>query len=116
MVEDGQVQAFASLEVLEEIHRVLGYERILRILKRSAKEPSAIMATVVSLTSLVEVTSTVEAIKEDAADNRLLACAKDARAHFLISGDRHLLKLGEYGNVKVLTLASFLQRPDLNVK
>jgi len=109
MAEDRRVQLFASLDMLDEIHRVLEYEKILRILKRSGKEPSSIMATIVSLCSLIDVKSRAQVIRDDPADNRILACAKDAAADFMVSGDHHLLKLGEYGNARVLTATSFLE-------
>jgi putative PIN family toxin of toxin-antitoxin system len=110
LAEAGRVQVFASIDILQEIHRVLEYEKILRILKRSGKEPSSIMATIVSLCSLVEVKSTVQAIQEDPTDNQVLACAKDAAADFILSGDRHLLQLGVYEDTRVLTASSFLER------
>ena len=110
MAEDGHVQIFASLDILQEIHRVLEYEKILRVLQRSGREVSPMMATIVSLCSLVDVKSKVQAIEEDPTDNQVLACAKDATADFMISGDRHLLQLEAYGNVKVLTASSFLEK------
>jgi len=113
MVQDGQVQAFVSPEVLQAIHRVLEYEKILRILKRSGREPSSVMATIISLCSLIDLRSTVDVIQEDPADNHVLACAKDARADVVISGDRHLLKLGEYEKIKVLSAINFLEVQEL---
>jgi hypothetical protein len=109
MAEDRLVQLFASLDILQEINRVLKYERILRILKRSRIEPSSIMATIVSLSSLVDVKTTVHAIEEDPSDNHVLACAKEASAQFIVSGDRHLLRLRHYENIKILTASSFLE-------
>lgn len=96
----------APVEVLQEIHSVVECGNVLRILKRGAREPSSIMATIVSLCSLVEAKSTVEAIQDDPADNLVLACAMDARGDFIISEDRRLLKLGEYENVKILNATS----------
>jgi len=110
MAENKLVQVFASLDLLQEIHRVLEYEKIQRILKQSRRAPNSIMATVVSLSTLVDVRSTVHAIQEDPTDNQLLACAKDATAQFIVSGDRHLLQLGEYENIKILTATSFLEK------
>lgn len=106
--EDRRIQIFISLDILNEIHRVLQYEKIQRILKRSGREPSSIMATVVRLCSLIEVKSVVRAVK-DPADNQVLACAKDASADFIISGDRHLLNLEQYENIIILTPSSFLE-------
>jgi putative PIN family toxin of toxin-antitoxin system len=116
MAEDGQVQLVASLDILEEIHPVLEYETILSILKRSGKKPNSIMTTIVSLCSLVDVKSTASAIQEDPTDNHVLACAKDAAADFVISGDRHLLKLGKYENISILGASSLLARKDTTTK
>ena len=109
MAEEKQVQLIASLPILDEVRRVLEYEKILSILKRSGREPNSIMATIVSLCALVDVTSRPQAVEEDQADNQILACARDGAADLIISGDRHLLKLGYYKNVKVLTASSFLE-------
>jgi hypothetical protein len=109
MAEDKLVQLFVSLDILQEINRVLQYEKILRILKRSRIEPSSIMPTIVSLSSLVDVKTPAHAIEEDPSDNHVLACAKEASAQFIVSGDRHLLQLGQYESIKILTASSFLR-------
>jgi putative PIN family toxin of toxin-antitoxin system len=109
MAEDRLVQIFASLDILQEIRRVLDYEKIQGILKRSRIEPSSIMTSIVSLCSLVDVKATVHAIEEDPSDNHVLACAKETNAHFIVSGDRHLLQLGQYENIRILTASRFLE-------
>ena len=109
MAEDRLVQIFVSLDILQEIYRVLEYEKILRILKRSRMQPSSIMVTIVSLSSLVDVKARVQVIEEDPSDNRIIACAKEAGAQFVVSGDRHLLQLGGYENIRILTASSFLE-------
>ena len=111
MAEDKEVQLFVSLDILDEIRRVVEYEKILSILKRSGKEPSSLMSTIIRLCSLVDVKSNVQAVPEDPSDNQVLACAKDARADFVVPGNRHLLKLGKFEHVKVLTASDFLEEP-----
>jgi putative PIN family toxin of toxin-antitoxin system len=109
MAEDRLIQIFVSVDILQEINRVLEYEKILGILKRSRMEPSSIMATIVSLSSLIDVKARVRAIENDPSDNRILSCAKEAGAQFVVSGDRHLLQLGNYENVRILTASGFLE-------
>ena len=109
MAEEKLVQIFVSLDILKEINRVLGYEKILRILKRSGRDPSSIMTTIVSLSSLVDARAMVKAIEEDPSDNHILSCAKEAGAQFVISGDHHLLQLRIYGNIRILSASSFLE-------
>ena len=42
------------------------------------------------------------------ADNRVLECALDSGAEYIVTGDRHLLDLGSYQNMKILRLSEFL--------
>ena len=45
----------------------------------------------------------------DEPDNRILECAREAKAELIVTGDRHLLELGEYERIGVVTLAGFLE-------
>lgn len=49
------------------------------------------------------------AVLADEPDNRILECALEAKAGVIVTGDRHLLDLGEYEGVKIVTLAMFLE-------
>ena len=109
MAEDKLIRIFSSLDILEETNRVLAYGRIVGILKRSQTEPSSIMTTIVSLCSLVDVKAKVHVIREGLSDNRVLACAKEARAHFIVSGDRHLSQLEQYEKTMIVTPSRFLE-------
>ena len=59
--------------------------------------------------SLVDVKTRVEAIEKDPSDNRILSCAKEANMQFVVSGDRHLLQLGDYENIRILTASRYLE-------
>jgi putative PIN family toxin of toxin-antitoxin system len=48
-------------------------------------------------------------ISRDPKDNYLLALAKDAKADFLITGDKDLLVLNTFENTKIVTLNQFLK-------
>ncbi len=41
-------------------------------------------------------------------DNRVLECAHAAGADLIVTGDRHLLDLGSYKRIRIVTLAEFL--------
>ncbi len=51
----------------------------------------------------------VEAVREDPDDNRILECALSAHAAFVVSGDRHLLRLGAYRSIRVVTPRAFIE-------
>ena len=48
-------------------------------------------------------------IKEDRPDNKFLACAIAAQASFIISGDKHLLKLKEFQGIPIVSPREFLK-------
>ena len=48
-----------------------------------------------------------EVIKEDPDDDMILDCAVEAGADYIISGDHHLLELGEFKEIKIVTSARF---------
>ena len=50
-----------------------------------------------------------DAIPQDKADNEFVNCALTAKAD-IISGNKHLLQLGEYKGVKILKAKDFLER------
>ena len=47
-------------------------------------------------------------IKADPDDNKVLACAKAAKAEIITSGDDHLLNLKEYEGIRILTVNQLL--------
>lgn len=47
-------------------------------------------------------------ILSDAPDNRVLECAKEADAHLIVTGDRHLLDLKEYEGIGITRISGFL--------
>jgi len=51
----------------------------------------------------------LKAVEADPADDKFIECAIHATAGFIISGDRHLLNVGSYEGVRIVTPAEFLQ-------
>jgi predicted nucleic acid-binding protein len=57
--------------------------------------------------TLVEPSSHLHVL-QDEPDNRILECAHESQADYIVTGDRHLLDLGQYETTKVIKLAEFL--------
>lgn len=49
-------------------------------------------------------------IPTDPADERVLACAAEAEAEVIVSGDERLLALGDYLGIPILTPRAFVER------
>ena len=50
----------------------------------------------------------VDIIKDDPDDNKFLACGRDARATIIVSGDKHLLTLKTFEDIKIITAPEFI--------
>jgi putative PIN family toxin of toxin-antitoxin system len=61
-----------------------------------------------SMGALVSPRTTVNAVRDDPDDNRILECAIEAQAQVLISGDHHLLALQEYKSIPIVTPRHFI--------
>ncbi len=55
-------------------------------------------------------------VVQDEPDNRILECAIAGRVDAVVTGDRALLKLGEYGGVRILSLREYLDEAAGNQK
>ncbi len=99
---DGDFELFTSIAILTELAQKLDekfdWER-----HRIAQLISSIsdIATVLKAKPWLKVLS-------DDPDNRILECAIKAEAAFLVTGDKHLLKLRDYENFRIIKLSNFL--------
>lgn len=57
----------------------------------------------------VDVHSRFDVISRDPADNKVLECAVDGRADWIVSGDRHLLALKTFRGIRTGLPAEFLR-------
>jgi len=56
----------------------------------------------------VEITGELHVVVDDPDDDKFVECALVAGASVIVSGDHHLLELGCYENVSVLSAAEFM--------
>ena len=56
----------------------------------------------------VSPTETLHVVEEDPADDRILECAATAKSDFIVSEDRDLLRLGQFGNARIVSVRDFI--------
>jgi len=105
LVEIGSIANFITSGTFEELKRVISYPK----LKFSSSLQTKILEFAFSYSQFVNSGRTVSLIKEDPDDNRFIECALSAHAAFIISGDPHLLKLGEFEGIRIVGPAEFLE-------
>ena len=57
---------------------------------------------------IIEPSIKIDVIKDDPDDNRVLECAVSCNADYIVSGDKHLLKLKEFRGIKIVKAKEFL--------
>ncbi|MFH0802468.1 MAG: putative toxin-antitoxin system toxin component, PIN family [bacterium] len=99
----GKFEFYISQALLEEFIKVISRPK----LKVIAQHPDLplILSWLYQPVHLVRTHTVISVIKKDPADNRVLECAVEADAEFIISGDKHLLALEEFQGIKILTPA-----------
>jgi putative PIN family toxin of toxin-antitoxin system len=99
-----------SPSIIAEIRATLGYSRIRRKYGIMDEDVEQLVALLEQDALLVAGEANVAgSIPEDPADEMVLACAIDAQADVIVSGDRHLLELGSHQAISILTARQFLE-------
>lgn len=105
LAREGKIEIITSPCILEE------YSRILKV--KFTFSPERILEALLEIRGLTTLTNpriTLDVVKEDEPDNRILECALSAKADFIVSGDtKHLQPLGEYRGVRILSPSEFLR-------
>ncbi len=105
MVLESKLELYLSTEILSEFFRVVKYPKF----RFTDSEIDGFIGRLLSNSVIVNPSQSVKVIIDDPADNKILECALEGKSKFIISGDRHLLSLGEYEGIKILRAADFLK-------
>ncbi len=102
----GEIQLLTSSPLLKELERVLKgkFKLNLHLVRNIIEE-------IKEVAELVEVSSHINLISYPDDDNRVLECAVDGKAEFIVTGDtKHILPLKEFRGTKILSPSEFLNR------
>jgi uncharacterized protein len=106
MALEEEIQPVISVLLLRELEKVLlnpkiGYE---------ISVATAVVHQVQMLCQVVHPAHKIHAIQQDPADNMVLECALEGKVDFIVSGDKHLLNLGAFQGIPIMTPGQFSQR------
>ena len=100
-----------SPDLIAEIRSTLNYPRLRRKYALTEKDVEGLIDLLehdaLVVPGQAQATGVIPA---DPADEMVLACAVDAEADVIVSGDGHLLALGAYQGIPILTARAFLER------
>jgi len=110
----GQFHLVTSQSILGEIGRVLRYPKIARRHRWSETEIHGFMESLEALAIVTPGELRLRVVAADPVDDRYLECAVEGDAACVVTGDRHLLDLGVYRKIEILSPREFMELLDYN--
>lgn len=101
-VVNDKVNAYANTKIIKE------YLDIIRemIIEKGGKLDENILSPFIDKLNVVKSTSRIK-ISRDKDDDKFIECAIDSKSLYIVSGDKDLLDIVEYQNIKIITAKDF---------
>jgi uncharacterized protein len=99
----GQIESVTCQEILNEFA-----EKLLLKFKFSEERANAAVEEVRKFSRIVEISATLKAVPADSDDDMVVECAVNGNATHIVTGDKHLLTLTAYRNIKIVKATEFI--------
>lgn len=106
---EGRFELALSPQIIAEVRRVLLYPRLQRKHGWSEAQIDDFLAGITAAATLMPGTLSVQAVPDDPTDDKYVACALEAGARYIVSGDEHLTQLRSYQGIEIVTPAFFIE-------
>lgn len=101
---DKKIKVYTSPAILTELEKVLQ-----RDFKEEREFIERQIALILEYVEIVKPINTVDIVKEDPDDNKIIECALTANADYIVSGDPHLTNLQEVFRIKIMKPKDFVE-------
>lgn len=104
LARGGLIELFVSKPILWELA-----EKLQSKFLWSGEETREVIEGLLVFASVVNPKKKITIIQKEPKDNRILECAQEAKADFIVSGDKkHLLSLVKFDNIPIISAKNFL--------
>lgn len=107
-IEKGTFTLCTTPALLEELRDVLNRPKFSSRLKERKTSCEELLAGIIDVAELHPDEKIDPVVKNDPDDDKVLSCASVSGAKYIVTGDPHLLKLGNWSNISILTPQQFL--------
>jgi uncharacterized protein len=105
MAENGTILLSVSDDILSEVERILLRPKF----GWTQEQIDTAILDLSGFTEHVRPTQRIDVVKEEPTDNRIVECAAASGSEYLVSGDKHLLKLEQYRGIKIIPPADLVE-------
>ena len=108
LLDGNSFELIISPAILAELRRALSYPKVRKYVKSSDEELDLWVVAIDLIAQPVDGKMRIQAVAEDPDDNKYVEAAVEGLAQFVVTGDKHLLSLKTYENIRIVTPRVFL--------
>lgn len=96
-------------KIMQEAWRVLFYPRVREISVLSTQEVTNLLLRLHNSATFIPTTLDLNVIEKDPTDDKYIIAALEGQADYIVSGDKHLLELASYQNIRIVSPGEFVE-------
>lgn len=108
LLEKNTFELVVSPSILAELRRALSYPKVRKYIKTSDEDLDLWVVSIELIAQPVDGNLRIDAVAADPDDNKYVEAAVEGLAQFVVTGDKHLLSLKSYENIRILAPRVFL--------
>lgn len=108
LLERFTFELVVSPAILAEVRRSLSYPKVRKYIKISEEDLDLWVTSIELIALPVDGNLRLHVVAADPDDNRYIEAAVEGLAQFVVTGDKHLLALKSYENIRIVTPRMFL--------
>lgn len=112
-VRSEKIILVTSPPILEEVDELISRKRIINRTKMSEAERKIFMDELIKRSEVTAGKQFSRMIVRDLKDDKILACAYEANADYIVTGDKDLLVLKEYRRIKIVSPRRLIELENL---
>lgn len=98
-----------SLEIMKEVEDVVNRDYIIARSHTTENDRKVFIETLVDISMFTFGKTSLRNISRDLKDDKFLVCVHESRADYIVTGDKDLLVLREYGTTKIINPRAFVE-------
>ncbi len=109
LIDKGEIELVISEELIEEYNDVINRDEVMDKIEKKNLILNESAQRIIKHATIIKPKQKLDIIKEDPDDNIILECAIEGNVDYIISKDKHLLKLKEFREIKIIKPEEFLR-------
>lgn len=108
-IDKEEIELIISEDLIKEYEKIINSDEIIEKITDKKLILNKVVQKVINNSVIVEPKQKFNVVKDDAKDNKIIEAAIEGKADYIISQDKHLLKLKSYQGIKIISPEEFLE-------